>query len=271
MVLPLANYYQILDVDLTATEAEIKRSYRRLAKKFHPDLHPDRREWAQGEFLTVSEAYRVLGDPQKRAAYDTRYRRLFRTEDRKRPPGWPWQDAVQKAARSVLNELLQQHGAVAIRLYEGLKSRSGLADPLARLETRDYLDCKFLLGEAYESAGDPNTALDLFEEVYEEEREEPRLRCYFEAVLDRLRQAYGDQLSAAQDPQTAQRFYEKALAMETTNGNRANVHKRMAEVLLGMGDLQTARKCLRKAFQANPNLKGVQKMTRKLGLKPGDN
>jgi curved DNA-binding protein CbpA len=271
MVTPLANYYLVLDVDSMATEAEIRRSYRRLAKKYHPDLHPHRREWAQGQFRTVSEAYRVLGDPERREAYDIRYRLLFRRDDKKRPPGWPWQDGIQKAARSVLNELLQQHGEAAIRFYEALRDRSGLDDPLARLETRDCLDCKFLLGEAYESAGDPKTALDLFEEVYEEEREEPRLRCYFDMIVDRLRTAYENSLSTAQDPETAHHFYGKALSLETTNGNRANVHKRMAEVLLGMGKPGPARQCLRKAFQANPNLKGVQRITHKLGLTLGDN
>ena len=265
------DYYRILDVESTASESEIKRSYRRLAKKYHPDLHPDQREWALGQFKTISEAYQVLADPQRREAYDVRHRHFHKREPRRRPPGWPWEDEIQMAARTILNALLQENRDEALRLYEALKARSGLPDPLARLEARDYIDCKFLLGEAYESTGQLDTALDLFEEVFEEERDEPRLRCYFDVILDKLRRVYGSRLSGARDPDSAHYFYEKALSFETTNGNRAEVHKRMAEVLLGLGQPEDARPFLEKAFLANPKLKGVQRISSKLNLTIGVN
>lgn len=63
------DYYEVLEVSKTATEAEIKKNYRTLAKKYHPDLHPDDAE-AEVKFCEVSEAYEVLIDPQKRSAYD---------------------------------------------------------------------------------------------------------------------------------------------------------------------------------------------------------
>ena len=53
------DYYQVLDVPRTATEAEIKKSYRRLAMKFHPDRNPDDND-AEGRFKEVKEAYEVL-------------------------------------------------------------------------------------------------------------------------------------------------------------------------------------------------------------------
>ncbi len=63
------DYYEILIVPRTATEEEIKKSYRRLAVKFHPDKNPGDKT-AEDKFKELSEAYEVLNDAQKRAAYD---------------------------------------------------------------------------------------------------------------------------------------------------------------------------------------------------------
>src|SRR5712671_5497563 len=63
------DYYEVLDVGRTATDEEIKRAYRKLAVKFHPDKNPDDPH-AEEKFKELGEAYDVLMDEQKRAAYD---------------------------------------------------------------------------------------------------------------------------------------------------------------------------------------------------------
>lgn len=69
----MKNYYQILGVKPTATEAEIKSSYRVLAKKYHPDVNPDDAS-AASKFADINEANAVLSDPQARAEYDAKLR-----------------------------------------------------------------------------------------------------------------------------------------------------------------------------------------------------
>jgi len=63
------DYYQVLDVPKTASEADIKKAYRRLAMKYHPDRNPGDHE-AEDKFKEAKEAYETLTDAQKRAAYD---------------------------------------------------------------------------------------------------------------------------------------------------------------------------------------------------------
>ncbi len=65
----MADYYEILGVERTAEEVEIKRSYRKLAIKYHPDRNPGNPAAAE-KFKEISQAYEVLGDPEKRELYD---------------------------------------------------------------------------------------------------------------------------------------------------------------------------------------------------------
>lgn len=63
------DYYEVLGVEKGASEEELKKAYRRLAKQYHPDLHPNDKE-AEEKFKEINEAYDVLKDPDKRARYD---------------------------------------------------------------------------------------------------------------------------------------------------------------------------------------------------------
>ena len=63
------DYYEVLGVDRGADDSAIKSAYRKLAKKYHPDVNPGDKE-AEKKFKEATEAYGVLSDPQKRKQYD---------------------------------------------------------------------------------------------------------------------------------------------------------------------------------------------------------
>ena len=64
------DYYEVLGVDKGASEDQIKKAYRKLAAKYHPDNNPDNKEEAEEKFKEASEAYAVLSDAEKRSQYD---------------------------------------------------------------------------------------------------------------------------------------------------------------------------------------------------------
>jgi curved DNA-binding protein len=80
------DYYQIMGISRDASQDEIKRAYRKLARKYHPDVSKEKN--AEARFKELGEAYEVLKDPEKRAAYDQLGANWKAGQEFRPPPGW---------------------------------------------------------------------------------------------------------------------------------------------------------------------------------------
>src|SRR3974377_1680861 len=81
------DYYEILGVPRTASEAELKKAFRKLAREYHPDVARDKKK-AEEKFKELNEAYEVLSDPEKRKKYDQLGENWKAGAEFRPPPGW---------------------------------------------------------------------------------------------------------------------------------------------------------------------------------------
>jgi curved DNA-binding protein len=109
------DYYQVLGVNKNATEEEIKKAYRKLARKYHPDLNPNDKE-ANKKFQQINEANEVLSDPEKRKKYD-QYGK-----------DWKHAEEFEKARQSRQQWTDAQTGAEGFSGFSGTFDEEGFSD-----------------------------------------------------------------------------------------------------------------------------------------------
>src|SRR3989304_3181889 len=114
------NYYKILGIEKTSSEEEIKRAYRKLALKLHPDKNPGNKA-AEEKFKEINEAYEVLRDKEKRARYDQlgdSYQRWQQTGGA--PGNFNWEQGTRKTPRRTRQPVSYEQ-PVQISLEEAYK------------------------------------------------------------------------------------------------------------------------------------------------------
>jgi curved DNA-binding protein len=138
------DYYQILGVPRTATQDDIKKAYRKLARQYHPDNNPGNKQ-AEAKFKEANEANEVLSDPQKRQKYDalgSQWQQYQRTGGQPGGFDWnQWSTQTQSYDASDLNDLFGDGGFsdFFMRIFGGAGSgRPGSGVRQGPLRGRDY-------------------------------------------------------------------------------------------------------------------------------------
>ena len=138
------DYYQILGVPRTATQDDIKKAYRKLARQYHPDNNPGDKQ-AEAKFKEANEANEVLSDPQKRQKYDalgSQWQQYQRTGGQPGGFDWnQWSTQTQSYDASDLNDLFGDGGFsdFFMRIFGGMGSgRPGGGVRQGPMRGRDY-------------------------------------------------------------------------------------------------------------------------------------
>lgn len=267
----MIDHYAILTVKEDASQGEIRAAFRRMVKKYHPDLNERRAVWAHRQMKKVLDAYAVLADDAKREVYDRKLnayrngkRNLFR--ERMAERGDP-----ESVARLILYDLLHGNEVQAVAAYERAVAEDAAFDVAVHLPPRDWMDCKFLLGEQYEKRKAHLKALNLYEAIYHSPASSAHYKHFLHEVSERIRRLCCHELARVAEPADAALYYERALRMKLKTPQRAFLHKKIAECHYDAGDEAAALEQMRQALSLKPDLKGCQKICRRLGIEDWGN
>lgn len=265
-----SNYYKVLEINRFASPSEVRSSFRRLAKIHHPDLNSSNCPEAEIRMRMIIEAYRILIDDRKRAIYDLRFRsRLsqdknegFRDHLRKK------RDDPYAQAHLILFDLVNNNSTEAIANYERLSAADGngcSTDFLSLLGHANYLDCIFLLAEAYQDRSQYLSSLRHYEQALREDLKWNYFRDFRKEIQLRIRNLYVRHLARRSAPRKAISYYRKLLSgHDLPKSDRAFINKKIAEAYLRLQQVEPARLHLEEAFRLKPNLAGAKKISRSI-------
>ena len=264
----MANYYDVLEVHQEVSTEEIKRSFRMLIKKYHPDIHGPNKLWAESKTKIIIQAYKTLSNTTTREQYDRLNNYHLQTHRTSRPQkgedASPANTVIRTRVHTLLTDLLNGKLRDAVEKYECLLKEFNTTEFLLHLKHRDYIDCKFLLAEAYEKFGKYEIALKFYEFLLERGRETIHRRHLAAEIKERIRNIYCRKLARNAPPEKALGYYAKALKLKLFKSENAFLYKKMAECYLELGKYENAVTHLDIALSLKPNLQGTQKLKTKL-------
>lgn len=264
----IPNYYRILEVNRKATAAEIKRAFRKLAKRYHPDKNPGREEFAERMFHQICTAYDTLCYSQQRLKYDMTLDALDDEEQVKVAYLKNLRKAKLKRQKYELmfQELLNRNDEAGIRIYEQLLREDKNFHIDDFLSYADSRDCEFLIAEAYYALGNYRTAMQIYESLISHEKRRLFFRHFTDEIKARLKQVYFYNLTHPQCLEDIPIDLEKVHALDLSKRETAWIYKKLAEFYFDINRHIQAERMLKTAFELYPRLTGVKRICQKLGM-----
>lgn len=288
------NYYQILELHRDANAYEIKKAFRSLAKRYHPDKIdindcPEQIESAKQIFNDILKAYDVLIDEKRKSEYD---RRIQNIEHKQKKYQSYYERLNQINAdwaklELLFHALLHQNYEIGISMYEQLCEKcekngtKWCIDDFFNYE--DSRDCEFLIAEAYQNLGFSNgdksksdchrrieTAMHIYESLLSAEGQRPCFKHFIREVKDRLKRIYLYHYSVEGHHQMCHIPLSKIQELKLPKRETAWMYKKIAEFYVEIELYPHARQVLKMAFEMQPNLAGAKKICRILNIQSNE-
>ena len=264
----MINYYHVLHVQEGSARDEIKNSFRKLVKKYHPDKNKANGISSEDKIKLLIKAYKTLTDSEKRIHYDSLLQnentRDFYYNERAEVERERDRYDLKSQAKIVLNDLLNKNGHQAVKNYERLKEENKDFKLLNFLDIKDYLDCKFLLAEQYEEQKKYELAFELYEYVYQNEDGNPARKLLLEEIKERIIRLSCKKLAKRAEPSMAIAYLTRVLNLKVNKNEKAFIYKKIADIYITTGEWDKALASFNKAMSLYPNLKGIQTLKNKL-------
>ena len=278
----IPDYYQILEIGRDATAPEIKRAFRRLAKRYHPDKNPEQIIFAEQMFREVCRAYNTLRNKKQKSDYD----RTLHTIERQRKAREAYLEKLSKLNQNyaklelLLEALLHQNYETGISIYEQMCHTNReigkewrIDDFLSYEESRD---CEFLIAEAYQILGFSNgdqdrahkieQAMLIYESLLSAETKRPCFRHFIQEVKERLKFIYLYHFTVEGYDHRSQIPLAKIRKLKLSKRETAWMYKKIAEFYVEIDRFPEARTVLKMAFELQPRLTGAKKICRTLNM-----
>jgi curved DNA-binding protein CbpA len=256
------NYYSLLGIAQTATSEEVKKAFRKKAKRLHPDIAGEK---AAGEMRKLLTAYEVLSDQDRRFEYDRacsrfirKYHFDYRTFLKER------EDDLESQTKLILFELLHLEEDAALEIWQ---KRGGLDFPMEKyLDREDWMDCAYILAEELARRDRYYEAFFLLLRLVGEERRLPYFKHFMPEVEGFLKEIVRLKLRSTVDAETYVECIEALLELGFHPRDEARWMRSMAETLVRLGETGAAARVFREALKRDPALPNTLKLRRKLNV-----
>jgi curved DNA-binding protein CbpA len=257
------DYYGVLGIEPTASAEEIRRSYKRLVLQCHPDKNPGNRAWAEKRIRELIQAFEVLGSEDRREVFD-RHRRVRGKRSKADVPFFFRSQGPRARSRLILHHLLNRHCDQAVDLLLEMERDYGNEFLHDHLDTRDYLDCLFLLGEYHLAQRDYQEAARRFMSFYQHERASRFPRHYFEEVVRQLKDLYLRKLPRVLKPVLLVGYLIEAAHFALSPREELLRLRKLAEAQALSGAHEAARRSLAQMQRLSARDKDLQRVERLL-------
>lgn len=261
----MRNYYELLGLEPSCSQREIKRAFRERAKRLHPDLRGDSPESARA-MRELLEAYETLSGPESRRDYDRSCRKIFedfsfnyRSFLKARP------DDFESQAKLIFFDLFHGWEDEALDIFDAYHEKPGFAlDRL--LDREDAMDGAFLLAEEYEKRNRLREAFGLYRWCVLMERRRPYFKHFFPEIILRLKELVRVGLPRELPDEELIVYLEALIELDFSRKETARFYRHKTELELKLGWLDQARRDLAAAIRLDGRLNGVTALKKATGI-----